>query len=122
MSLANKLKPKIQKVVNRFPTEVSVYREQLDKYKEYVEEVKICDLRGFYHENDSRLNLNITLNEAGVSNPDTSRQYLMVLIDADSKQVKEGDILHLDGEKYIIGPIVNFNRLDIYYDLPLRKK
>lgn len=122
MSLANKLKPKIQKVINRFPTEVQVYREKLDKYKENLEEVKVCDLKGFYHEDNSKINLNITLTEPGPGRPDSPGQYIMVLIDEDSKQVKEGDILYIGEEKYIIGPIVNFNKLNIYFDLPLIRK
>ena len=42
MSIASKIKPKITKVINKFPTNVDIYRDILNEYNEPITNEFIC--------------------------------------------------------------------------------
>jgi len=50
--LANKIKPKIRKVIQKFPTETTDFRNERDSRNQPTgSQIKICDIVGFYYEN-----------------------------------------------------------------------
>ena len=116
MSIANKIKPKITKVINKFPTNVDIYRDILNEYNEPITNEFICNVTGFYHEGSTGINFN-TLDKGQILH--TGSKKLMVVYNETTMQIKEGDYFYLDNTKYIIKDKGNQNRLNIYFDMLL---
>lgn len=116
--ISNKIKPKILKVINKFPTQVTVYRDILNEFNEPDDQIKVCDITGFYHEGNRGININ--LGDNGKVKKDKSK-YLMVIVDEVSKNIQENDYLYIENIKYNIVDKGNQNNLDIYYDMVLER-
>ena len=116
MSISSKIKPKIIKVINKFPTNVDIHRDILNEFNEPAGSKLVCNITGFYHEDSVGINFN-TLDKGQISN--IGRKKLMVIYDETTIQIKEGDYFYLDNTKYIIKDKGNQNRLNIYYDMLL---
>lgn len=113
----NKIQSRIRKVIQQFPSDVVVYRDQFNKYKEpMADPLKVCRVTGFYHKEKSSLNINI--GEAGriVAN---KKEYLMIILDDEGKKIQEGDWFERNGVKYGIEDLgENFG---IYNDMLLKR-
>ena len=116
MSIANKIKPKIAKVINKFPTNVDIYRDVLNEYNEPIANELVCNITGFYHEGSTGINFN-TLDKGQILHIGSKK--LMVVYNEATMQIKEGDYFYLDNTKYIIRDKGNQNRLNIYFDMLL---
>ena len=115
--IANKIKPKILKVINKFPTHVTIYRNTKNEFGEPVEEQKVCSVTGFYHEGNTQMSF-ITADK-GEFKKDKSK-YLMVVCDDTTSKIQEGDYLYLDEKRFYIKDLGNQNRLNIYFDMLLQ--
>lgn len=111
--IANKIKPKILKVINKFPTKTTVYRDIENEFGESGQRVKICDITGFYHEGSQ---VSVSIADKGVIKRDKTRQ-LMIVVDNETLKIKENDYLFIDDKKYKIIDKNNQSRLDIYFDM-----
>lgn len=117
--IAQKVKPKIIKAINKMPTEAIVKRVGVNEFGEPSDEEKIvCNVIGLYHEGSSSIS-QIT-KDKGVVIKD-KEQYLMVVCDEDTVKIKQGDFMYLDENKFIIQDLGNQNRMNIYFDLKLGK-
>lgn len=114
--ISNKIKPKIEKVINKFPTDVSIYRDSKNEFGEPAGKDLVCDITGFYHEGNAQITA-ITTDKGEVKR--SSQKFLMVVYNDTSIKIKENDYFVLDGIKYIIKDKGNQNRLNIYFDMLL---
>lgn len=112
--IANKIKSKIQKVINKFPTSVSIYRDGKNEFGEPSEKEYICDVTGFYHEGTSSVSVSLVDKGEVKSN---KQKFLMVIYDDISIKIEENDYFMLDNVKYVIKDLGNQNRLNIYFDM-----
>lgn len=51
----NKIKSKVLKVINKFPTQVAIFRDAINEFGEPIEKQSICSLIGFYHEGNTQI-------------------------------------------------------------------
>lgn len=117
--IAQKVKPKIIKAINKMPTKAIVKRVGVNEFGEPSDEENIvCKVIGLYHEGSSSIS-QIT-KDKGVIIKD-KEQYLMVVCDEDTVKIKQGDFMYLDDNKFIIQDLGNQNRMNIYFDLKLGK-
>ncbi|TAN64777.1 hypothetical protein WS9_013365 [Paraclostridium sordellii 8483] len=116
--IEKKIKPKIQKVINKFPTEVTILRNAKNEYEEPTKPITICNIKGFWHDGSTMIS-QITTNGGKIKR---DRQYfLMVLYDQVSLLIKEGDFFEHKGVKYEIVDKGNCNNMDIYFDMLLEE-
>ena len=112
--IANKIKPKIQKVIDKFPTCVDIYRDIKNEFGEPGGEDLICSVKGFYHEGNTQISA-ITTDKGQVKR--NKQIFLMVVYDDTTIKIKENDYFLLEDTKYIIKDLGNQNRLNIYFDM-----
>lgn len=120
--LANKIKPKIQKVIDKFSTEGTVFREKFDNRKQPTGRYeKICELVGFYHQESIRsVALKLKYLDKGQVIP-KKNEYYMVVVDENSLKIKVGDYLKIKGVRYNVVELGNANNFDIYFDILLER-
>lgn len=114
--IASKIKPKIQKVINKFPTHVDIYRDIKNDFGEPGGKDLICSVKGFYHEGNTQISA-ITTDKGEVKR--NKQKFLMVVYDDSTVNIKVNDYFILDDTKYIIKDLGNQNRLNIYFDMLL---
>ena len=112
--IANKIKPKIKKVIDKFPTYVDIYRDIKNEYGEHGGKDLICSVKGFYHEGKTQISA-ITTDKGQVKR--SKQIFLMVMYDDTTVKIKENDYFLLDDVRYIIKDLGNQNRLNIYLDM-----
>ena len=112
--IANKIKPKIQKVIDKFPTYIDIYRDVKNEFGEPVGKDLICTVKGFYHEGNTQISA-ITTDKGQVKR--SKQIFLMVVYDDTTIKIKENDYFSLDDVRYIIRDLGNQNRLNIYFDM-----
>ena len=112
--IANKVKPKIQRVIDKFPTYVDIYRDVENEFGEPEGKDLICSVKGFYHEGNTQISA-ITADKGQVKR--SKQMFLMVICDKDTIKIKESDYFILEDTKYIIRDLGNQNRLNIYFDM-----
>lgn len=117
-NIANKIKPKILKVINKFSTNVTIYRAYPNAFGEEEEKIKICDVVGFYHESNATSSIKAVKNDSGETVA-RKQAFLMVLYDDETIKIQENDFIFLDDKKYYIKDKGNQNRLNIYFDMLL---
>ncbi|MGL5766713.1 MAG: hypothetical protein ACRCX8_13835 [Sarcina sp.] len=115
-NISNKIKPKITKVINKFPTNVRVYRDSLNEFNEPLDKQFVCDITGFYHEGNSTISA-ITQDKGEIKR--SKQMFLMVAYDDISVNINADDYFFLDNVKYRIKDKGNQNRLNIYFDMLL---
>ena len=103
--IANKIKPKVKKVIDKFPTYVDIYRDIKNEFGES---------EGKNHEGNTQISA-ITADKGHVKR--SKQMFLMVVYDEDTVKIKENDYFLLDDVKYIIKDLGNQNRLNIYFDM-----
>lgn len=113
-AISNKIKPKIEKVINKFPTNVNIFRSGLNEFNEPIEDLLVCNVNGFYHEGNAQISA-ITQDKGEVKR--NKQRFLMVLYNDDTINVKENDYFYLDNIRYKIKDKGNQNRLNIYFDM-----
>lgn len=117
--IANKIKPKVKKVIDKFPTYVDIYRDTKNEFGEPDGKGIICDnLKGFYHEGNNMISA-ITTGKGEVKR--SKQKFLMVIYDEETIKIRENDYFLLDGVKYVIKDLGNQNRLNIYLDMLLEE-
>ena len=114
--IANKIKPKIQRVISKFPTIVTVYRDTKNEFGEPNGKDQVCEITGFYHEGTTQITVSIA-DKGEVKK--ANQKFLMVVYDELSCSIKKGDYFFLEGKKYIIKDKGNQNLLNIYFDMLL---
>ena len=118
LMIANKIKPKIQKVIDKFPTYVDIYRDVKNEFGEPGGKDLICSVKGFYHEGNTQISA-ITTDKGQVKR--NKQIFLMVVYDDTSVKIRENDYFFLEDIKYIIRDLGNQNRLNIYFDMLLER-
>lgn len=116
--IANKIKPKIQKVINKFPTQVEILRDGKNEFGEPTTGELVCSVKGFYHEGNNMIRA-ITTDKGEVKR--NKQKSLMVIYDDETIKIKENDYFLLDNIKYKIKDLGNQNRLNIYFDMLLER-
>ena len=114
--IANKIKPKVKKVIDKFPTYVDIYRNSKNEFGEPGGKDLICSVKGFYHEGNTQISA-ITTDKGEVKRD--KQQFLMVIYDEETVKIQENDYFILDDIKYRIKDLGNQNRLNIYFDMLL---
>lgn len=117
-NIANKIKPKVKKVIDKFPTNVDIYRNSRNEFGEPVGEELICSVKGFYHEGNNMISA-ITKDKGEIKR--NKQIFLMVIYDDETIKIKENDYFLLDNIKYKIKDLGNQNRLNIYFDMLLER-
>ena len=118
--LANKIKPKIVKVINKFPTQVTILRDRVNDFGEPDTPYIVCEIKGFWHDGSNALGKITKITEGGEIKRE-KQYYLMVVYDQISSMIQEGDYFILNGTKYSILDLGNCNNLNIYLDLLLKR-
>ena len=116
--IANKIKPKIQKVIDKVPTYIDIYRDVKNEFGEPVGKDLICTVKGFYHEGNTQISA-ITTDKGQVKR--SKQIFLMVVYDDTTIKIKENDYFSLDDVRYIIRDLGNQNRLNIYFDMLIER-
>ena len=117
--IANKIKPKVKKVINKFPTYVDIYRNIKNEFDEPTgEKTLICSVKGFYHEGSNQISA-IIADKGEIKR--NKQKLLMVICDEETIKIKENDYFELDGVKYSICDLGNQNMLNIYFDMLLKE-
>lgn len=116
--IANKIKPKVKKVIDKFPTHVDIYRNCRNEFGEPVGEELICSVKGFYHEGNNMISA-ITKDKGEIKR--NKQRFLMVIYDDETIKIKENNYFLLDNKKYRIKDLENQNRLNIYFDMLLEE-
>lgn len=114
----NKIKPKILKVINKFPTSVTILRDSTNEFGEPDLAHEICKVTGFWHDGSSVIS-QIT-NDAGTIKRE-KQSYLMLTYNENSCLIKEGDYFKLDNEKFEIVDKGNKNKMNIYFDMLVKR-
>lgn len=116
--IENKIKPKIQKAINKMPTKVTVLRDTTNEFKEPSVAHVVCEVTGLWHDGSNMISQIVT--DSG----EVKRQkqnFLMVVYDQVSCLIKEGDHFTLKGAKYEIIDKGNTNNMDIYFDMLVKR-
>lgn len=113
-TIANKIKPKVKKVIDKFPTYVDIYRDIKNEFGEPGGKDLICSVKGFYHEGNTQISA-ITTDKGEVKRD--KQKFLMVLYDEATINIKENDYFILDNIRYKIKDLGNQNKLNIYFDM-----
>lgn len=116
--IANKIKPKVKKVIDKFPTHVDIYRNSRNEFGEPVDKELICSVKGFYHEGNNMISA-ITKDKGEIKR--NKQRFLMVIYDDETIKIKENDYFLLDNKKHKIKDLENQNRLNIYFDMLLEE-
>ena len=116
MSIANKVKPKIQKAINKFPTELDFKRASLNEFGEEGEETSICITTGLYYQGNNVIS-SVLMDKGQVVR--SKQEFLIVLYDAETSKIKRGDMVTIKDKLYKVTDIINKNNLDIYYSILL---
>lgn len=116
--IANKIKPKVKKVIDKFPTYIDIYRDIKNEFGEPGGKDLICSTKGFYHEGNAQITT-ITTDKGQVKR--SKQKFLMLIYDENTIKIKENDYFLLDGIKYTIKDLGNQNRLNIYLDMLLEE-
>lgn len=116
--LANKIKPKIMKVIKKFPSKVTIKRSKLNEFGEPTFDMIVCEIEGFWHDGNNMISQYVS--NTGVIKRE-KQNFLMVVYDQVSVLIREGDFFELDGVKYEIVDKGNCNNMNIYFDMLLRK-
>lgn len=116
--IANKVKPKVQKVIDKFPTQVTILRQNLNEFNEPIGEEVVISVKGFYHESNNQMGNRVS--DKGKVKVD-KQKFLMVVYDENTVKIKENDYFVLDNSKFRIIDLGNQNRLNIYFDMLLEE-
>ena len=117
--IANKVTPKIAKTIKKFGVDVEVFRNTLNEFNEPIDKAKVIEFRGLFSESQHSISSrNI---DAGQVKKDRTYK-LIALINKDTTQLKENDILLIKEVEFKLININNANMLDTYFDLTLEKK
>jgi len=113
-----KLSKKIYEQLDRIGLlkEIKILRDGTDIYKEILEELYVCTIKGYYYRDESKMILNSR--EAATLN---SKYYdkLLISYSNESKKIKQDDYFILDNIKYRI--IDTGNIEDIVFDMWLSR-
>lgn len=116
MSIANKVKPKIQKAINKFPTHLDFKRASLNEFGEEEESISVCITTGLYYQGNNIIS-SVLMDKGQVVR--SKQEFLIVLHDSETTKIKRGDTATIKGKTYKAADIINQNNLDIYYSILL---
>lgn len=116
--IANKIKPKILKVINKFPTKVTILRDSTNEFGEPTVAHVVCEITGFWHDGNNMISKIVT---DGGKVKREKQYFLMVVYDQVSSLINEGDYFILDDKKYSIVDLGDCNNMNIYLDMLLKR-
>ena len=116
--IANKVTPKIAKTIKKFGVDVEVFRNTLNEFNEPIGKVKVIEFKGLFSESQHSINSR-NIDSGQVKKDKTYK--LIALINKDTTQLKENDILLIKEVEFKLININNANMLDTYFDLTLEK-
>jgi ribosomal 30S subunit maturation factor RimM len=96
--------------------EVIILRAQTSVYKEKMNDLFVCKIKGYYHREEARVESEAT--QSATINKLYNNKFL-IIVDDNSKKIKQDDFFTLDNVKYKI--IDNGNIEDIVYDMYLQR-
>ena len=103
--IANKIKPKIQKVIDKFPTYVDIYRDVKNEFGEPRGKYLVCSVKGFYHEGNTQISA-ITTDKGQVKR--SKQMFLMViLLHLQLLKIIKRHILSINKIVMLLGVIIN---------------
>lgn len=117
MALSDRIKPKIQKAINKLPSNAVIKRATKNEFGEPSKEETICEVIGLYH--DAGETSNSRQDKGKVES--SKKHYLMLVYDEQTAKIKKGDFVYLKGEKYEVLDTGNVYQLDAYLDMPLKE-
>ena len=109
--IANKIKPKVKKVIDKFPTYVDIYRDIKNEFGEPGGKDLVCSVKGFYHEGNTQISA-ITTDKGQVKR--SKQMFLMVVYDEDTIKIKENDYFCTIWYYFFHNQILILNKL--YYN------
>ena len=117
--IANKVTRKIAKTIKKFGVDVEVFRNTPNQFNEPIDKVKVVEFKGLFSESQHSINSR-NIDSGQVKKDKTYK--LIALINKDTTQLKENDILLIKEVEFKLININNANMLDTYFDLALEKK
>ncbi|APC41061.1 hypothetical protein [Clostridium estertheticum] len=94
--------------------EIKILRIGKNAYKEKLNDLYVCTVKGFYYRKETRINISAT--ESATLNSNYSERVL-IIYDEESKKIKQDDYFTLAETKYKI--IDTGNAENIIYDMQL---
>jgi hypothetical protein len=96
--------------------EVTILRTQKNAYKERLQDLFVCKIKGYYHREEARVEAEST--QSATINKLYNNKFL-IIVDDDSKKIDQDDFFTLDNVKYKI--IDKGSVEDIVYDMYLQR-
>ena len=116
--IAKKITPKLFKAINKYGVDISVYRLEVNEFKEPLGEVLVTSFKGLYSESNHSINENTK--DSGIVKKDKVYK-ITALINEDTSIVSDGDILKIKDMKFKVINKSNSNMLDVYYDITIKR-
>lgn len=91
------IKRKIVQVIEQFPSDAIVVREQLNKYNEKVGYSNIAKVRGILYSETNSSDKSISLQDSGMKLNTVNKTFITVFSD-DSNKIMETDLLFIGGQ------------------------
>lgn len=95
---------------------INVLRNGKNAFKEKVNDLYVCTIKGYYHKNN--LKLTLSFGEAATVNHGNEDK-LLVVVNDESKKIQKDDYFILDNVKYKIIELGNVE--DIIFDMSLER-
>ena len=112
------IKSKVRMAIEQLPSAGIVVREVYNKHHEKTGYCTVAELRGVLYNNSSSRDLGISINNNGV-NTDTNNKNFLVVYDEKSKEIRDTDIIFVDGEVYKVSDLGE--NLQIYCLMQLKE-
>lgn len=118
-TLSRRLKPKIQKAINKYGIDLEVYRASVNEFGEQDEPELSAELKAIYWDKSS-YTLKIIEQDDGGATTRQRRPYLTAMYE-ETLDISLGDYVSISGVKYAVVDKLNVQQLDVAVDLVLEK-
>ena len=117
--ITNKIIPKLSKAIEKYGINAEIYRSFINEFREKTEDnTLVCKLKGLYSESNHSITKNIT--DPGTVKKDKISKFI-VLINANSDMVLEGDNIIINNISFEVINISNSNMINAYYEITLKR-
>ena len=117
--IANKIIPKLSKAIEKYGVNAEIYRSFINEFGEDIKDnTLVCNIKGLYSESNHSITKNIT--DPGTVKEDKISKFI-VLINANSDMVLEGDKIVINSISFEVIDISNANMINAYYEITLRR-
>lgn len=108
---------KVKRTIQWYGTNFTFYRDALDKFKDKLEYAgEVGTIKGIFHESNSYVNLNTSDGSVTQTEP---RPQIFCLYE-DAKYIQPKDFLRINGKKYEVTGVSNYNEWNYAADISLR--